>query len=105
MYGTLVFDDLSESVYVRMRIGGKSDESSSTLPANGAACVEPGGMGRGPSWMDITCSIPARAIESMASPLKRHRSRDFNCMNLGCVSKRGDAKCTSGLYPGVDFFV
>lgn len=37
----------------------------------------------------------------MTSPLKKEMRRDFNWMKRGCVSKRGEAKCIMGLWPGV----
>ena len=97
-----MFDDLSARVYVLRRMGGKSDGSSSMDPDKGREVEE---EGRGPSWTDMTCSIPRSAIVSMASALKRLNRRERTCARRGCVSKSGDAKCISGLYPGVDFFV
>ena len=67
------------------------------------AALSVGGVG--PREMLMTCSIPARCIASMTSPLKKSMSIDFSWMKRGCESNSSDAKCSSGLCPGVAFGV
>jgi hypothetical protein len=44
-------------------------------------------------------------MESTTSPLKKSSSMDLSCMYCGWVSKSSEAKCMSGLWPGVDLGV
>lgn len=53
----------------------------------------------------MTCPIPANAMDSIASPLKSAMRCCFSWTKRAWVSKSGDAKCISGLCPGVDFGV
>lgn len=61
--------------------------------------------GVGPQVILITCSIPGRHIDSISSPLKNEVSIDLSWTKRGWVSKSSDAKCKSGLWPGVAFGV
>lgn len=100
MYGTRVEEDLRERMYVRRCTVGSRVGSSVIWPGRGCS-----GFGRGESWTEMTCSMPANEMESIASPLKSAMRCCFSWMKRGWVSKRGEAKCMRGLCPGVDFGV
>lgn len=107
--GVRVPDASKRTVYARMCTFGSWLASAGAFGFDACrvsvAIVELSDFGVGAREMLMTCSRPVRQIESMTSPLKKSISMDFNWMNRGCVSKSSEAKCNSGLWPGVDFGV
>ena len=70
-----------------------------------SVAVEVREAGAGAQETLMTWSRPGRQMESRASPLKKSRSMDLSWMYCGWVSKSSEAKCISGLWPGVDLGV
>ena len=83
--GTFDPEASSRMVYVRIWTFGRDEESS-------VAIVDVNEAGVGAREMLITCSRPAKHIESTTCPLKKSTSMDLSWMNRGWVSKSSDAK-------------
>jgi len=89
-------------VYVRIWTFGREEgEPSEVL----GAVVEVREEGVGEQETLMTCSRPGRQMESTTWPLKKSSSMDLSCVYCGWVSKSSEAKCISGLWPGVDLGV
>jgi hypothetical protein len=67
---------------------------------SGSSRDEGGGCGCAGDTDDVI-----EAMESTTSPLKKSSNMDLSCIYCGCVSKSSEAKCISGLWPGIDFGV
>lgn len=103
--GIRVPEDRRLVVYVLMCTLGREDGAGSWGGLRAAVVVEVREEGVGAQETLMTCWRPWRQMESTTSPLKKSSSIDFSWMYCGWVSKSSDAKCISGLWPGVDLGV